>query len=196
MANMLGQVGSHYPYPFCTPIGLHVSPSSPYGASVNQHIMQGYGNAVEATLNVNDRQREPRKKDANSRGNGKSTAKSPKPKVTCQACFMQGHEAINCWALVRALLTQHFVRNLIDKSILDKVKDNYKLRFQPPENARANKLCHDTLWSYCVDNKVTAEQVCEQMNWKGFVDSRNDTDLDSSDDEDSSDEDRESPDKM
>ena len=108
---------------------------------------------------------------------------------------MQGHEAINCWALARALLTQNFVRNLVDKSILDRVKENYKLRFHPPENARANKLCHDTLWSYCVDNKVTAEQVCDQMNWKGFADSRNDTDIDS-DDDDSREDDRESADQM
>jgi hypothetical protein len=159
--------------------------------------MQGYGEPMEATLNVTDRLRVTRKKDGiSSRGNGKSTTTKPlKPRVTCQACFMQGHEAINCWALARALLTQHFVRNLVDKSILDKVKENYKLRFQPPENARANKICHDTLWSYCIDNKVTAEQVCEQMNWKGFGDSRNDTDLDSSDGEDSS-EDGESRDKM
>jgi hypothetical protein len=99
---------------------------------------------------------------------------------------MQGHEAINCWALARALLTQNFVRNLVDKSILDRVKENYKLRFHPPENARANKLCHDTLWSY---------QVCGQMNWKGFADSRNDTDMDSNED-DSSVEDRESADQM
>jgi hypothetical protein len=109
---------------------------------------------------------------------------------------MQGHEAINCWALARALLTQSFIRNLVDKSILDKVKDNYKLRFQPPEHAQANKLCNDTLWSYCMDNKVLAEQVCSQMNWKGFADSRNDTDFEIEEDDDSSVEGTELADKV
>jgi hypothetical protein len=109
---------------------------------------------------------------------------------------MNGHEAVNCWALARALLTQTFIRNLVDKTLLDKVKENYKLRFQPPENARANRMCHDTLWTYCADNKVSAEQVCQQMNWNGFADSRNDSDLDGDSEDDSSDDDRESNDQV
>jgi hypothetical protein len=46
-----------------------------------------------------------------------------------------------------------------------------------------------------MDNKVSAEQVCSQMNWKGFADSRNDSDFEIEEDDDSSDEGRESADK-
>ena len=46
-----------------------------------------------------------------------------------------------------------------------------------------------------MDNKVSAEQVCSQMNWKGFADSRKDSDFEIEEDDDSSDEGRESADK-
>jgi hypothetical protein len=191
-----GAIGQSYIPPFCSPIGHRLSPLPQFGPAANAHVMQGYGDPPNAASNQTERKKGGSRKETGPRSNAKPTEKPVKPKVTCQACFMQGHEAINCWALARALLTQHFIRNLVDKSVLDKVKENYKLRFHPPENARANKLCSDTLWSYCVDNKVTAEQVCEEMNWKGFADSRNDTDVDSDDDDDSSDEERESTERM
>jgi hypothetical protein len=191
-----GAIGQPYIPSFCSPVGHQFSPLPQFGPAANAHVMQGNGDPPNAVCNQTERKKGGSRKDTGPRSNAKPTEKPVKPKVTCQACFMQGHEAINCWALARALLTQHFIRNLVDKSVLDKVKENYKLRFQPPETARANKLCSDTLWSYCVDNKVTAEQVCEQLNWKGFADSRNDTDVDSDDDDDSSDEERESTERM
>jgi hypothetical protein len=173
-------------------------PYSPdiYEASANQHVMQGYGDPTTASANSTERRKGSPKRDSKPRSAGKPSDKPQKPKVTCQACYMNGHEAVNCWALARALLTQTFIRNLVDKTLLDKVKENYKLRFQPPENARANRMCHDTLWTYCADNKVSAEQVCQQMNWNGFADSRNDSDLDGDSEDDSSDDDRESHDQV
>jgi hypothetical protein len=173
-------------------------PYSPdiYEASANQHVMQGYGDPTAALANSTERRKGSPKRDSKPRSAGKPSDKPQKPKVTCQACYMNGHEAVNCWALARALLTQTFIRNLVDKTLLDKVKENYKLRFQPPENARANRMCHDTLWTYCADNKISAEQVCQQMNWNGFADSRNDSDLDGDSEDDSSDDDRESNDQV
>jgi hypothetical protein len=195
----MGQISPPYQAPYYGSTGTYTTMSPPYDATINQHIMQGAEDGWDATANWTERKKGSRRKEtkeAAPRDNSKSTDKPTKPKVTCQACFMQGHDAINCWALARALLTQTFVRQLVDKSLLDKVKENYKLRFQPPENPRANKMCHDTLWSYCVDNKVTPEQVCHQLNWKGFADSRNDTDFESDEDDSSSTDERDGADKM
>jgi hypothetical protein len=72
--------------------------------------------------------------------------------------------------LARALLAADFIHNLVDKDVLKKVVDNYKERFKPPESARANKLCQDTLWSYCLDRHTKPEHVCKQFNWFGLVD--------------------------
>jgi hypothetical protein len=180
--------------PYYRPVEHYQHSPEIFEAAANQHTMQGYDEVIDAAGNSTERRRSTQKTDRKPRS--KSSDKQVKPKVTCQACYMNGHEAVNCWALARALLTQHFIRNLVDKSLLDKVKENYKQRFQPPENARANRMCHDTLWTYCEDNKVSAEQVCQQMNWKGFADSRNDSDLDSDTDEDSSVEGKESRDRV
>ena len=194
----LGTLGQPSPYPNHGPISPYMTASTPIAAFANQHVMQGGTEITDAAGNWTERRRGQQKKDGKprDRDGAKTPDKPPKPKVVCEACFVRGHEAVNCWALARALLTQSFIRNLVDKSILDKVKENYKQRFQPPEHARANKMCQDLLWSYCVDNKVTAEQVCTQMNWGGLANGRNDSDAEDEVDDDSSDEERESPDKV
>jgi hypothetical protein len=49
--------GLPYQYPYCSPIGQYVSLSSPYGAVANNHVMQGYGNTMEAAINVTERKK-------------------------------------------------------------------------------------------------------------------------------------------
>jgi hypothetical protein len=191
-----GTIGQPLPSPFHGPLSPYMMASPPINAFANQHVMQGGTDITTAAVNWTERRKSQQKKDGKPRESPKTPDKPAKPKVVCEACFVRGHEAVNCWALARALLAQSFIRNLVDKSILEKVKENYKLRFQPPEHARANKMCQDLLWSYCVDNKVTAEQVCTQMNWEGLADGRNDSDDDDEGDNDSSDEERESPDRV
>ena len=95
-----------------------------------------------------------------------------------------------CWTLAHALLTTTFIRNIVDKEVLTKVLENYKKRFNPPEHAQANRMCANQLWAYCSDNHTTPDNVCQQMDWRGLADSRNDSDGDG--DEDSSADERDS----
>jgi hypothetical protein len=155
-----------------------------YNPSVNQHIMQGFEH-ISPAANRFDRRRGTSRQDsqrkrtdskAGSSGRGSKMAPDEKPKVVCQACYVPGHEAVTCWTLARALLAADFIQNLVDKAVLKKVVENYKQRFSPPESARANKLCQETMWSYCIDNHTTPEYVCKQFNWSGLLgeDSSND----------------------
>jgi two-component SAPR family response regulator len=95
-----------------------------------------------------------------------------------------------CWTLARALLAADYIQKLVDKEVLKRVVDNYKHRFQLPESPRANKLCQETMWAYCIDNHTTPEHVCRQFNWMGLAEPSNDSGDDSS--YDSSEGDRES----
>ena len=79
-----------------------------------------------------------------------------------------------------------FIQNLVDKDVLKKVVENYKQRFRPPESARANKLCQETLLTYCIDNYTNPEHVCKQFNWSDLL-GEHTYDEDSSDEEGESD---------
>jgi hypothetical protein len=54
--------------------------------------------------------------------------------------------------------------------------DSYKKRFNPPEDAQANRMCANQLWAYCSDNHTTPENICQQMNWKELGASQDDSD--------------------
>lgn len=76
-----------------------------------------------------------------------------------------------------------FIHNLVDKDILKRVVINYKQRFKPPEAAQANRLCQDTLWTYCIDNHTSPEHVCKQFNWSALLDSCEESDEEEPSDE-------------
>jgi hypothetical protein len=145
-------------------------------------------------MNWTERDRSGKRRDGDRNGNRRNNTggrsrtagkKEPrdnnKPKVICQACFVPGHEAVTCWTLARALLAHDFVINVVDRQILIQVQDNYKKRFHPPEHPRANRMCAENLWSYCLDNHTTPEIVCQQMDWTGLAASRVETDTESDD---------------
>ena len=164
----------------------HYGSTLPYNHFNNGHVMQGN----TPVMNWTERHRGTPRNDSNgsnnrrpsggrARGSGKKTPRdTTKPKVICQACFVPGHEAVMCWTLARALLAHDFIKTVVDRNILREVQNNYKKRFQPPEHPRANRMCAESLWTYCSDNHVTPEQVCHQMDWKGLAESRNDSDGD------------------
>jgi hypothetical protein len=172
----------------------YFGPLVPYNPTLNQHMMQGFdeylphsnwterrrGNARRESQSNNPRKRQDGKRGDSGTRN-RSTPEE-KPKVICQACFVPGHEAVTCWTLARALLAADFIHNLVDKEVLTRVVVNYKQRFRPPESARANRLCQDTLWTYCIDHHTSPEYVCKQLNWPALVDS-----WDESEEEDPSD---------
>ncbi len=54
---------------------------------------------------------------------------------------------VSLLAMKQQCLTTNFVRTVIDKELLAKVVDNYKKKFNPPEHARANKMCTEQLWT-------------------------------------------------
>jgi hypothetical protein len=152
---------------------------SPYDPSGNLHIMQGSHTFHDAAANWTERQRKkgdnrpPRKPDGRNKRVSTPKEKDPSPKPVCQACFVPGHEAATCWTLARALLASDFIHNLVNKDTLQRVVENYKQRFHLPESPRANKLCHETMWHYCIDNRTTPEHVCRQFNWLGIMDDEN-----------------------
>ena len=92
-----------------------------------------------------------RQSGGRGRGSGKKGPRdTTKPKVICQlACFVPGHEAVMCWTLARALLAHDFFKKVVDRNLLIQVQNNYKKQFQPPENPRANRMCAESLWTYC-----------------------------------------------
>ena len=149
-----------------------------YDPSVNLHIVQGSPAFADAASNWTERQRKqrdnktPRRKDMRNKP-PTDKDKDPKPKVICQACFVPGHEAATCWTLARALLATDFIRHLVNKDVLQSVIANYKQRFHLAESPRANKLCQETMWHYCIDNHTTLEHVCRQFNWMGMIDDDN-----------------------
>jgi hypothetical protein len=164
----------------------------------NLHVMQG-STAINPMSNWTERTRagsrgggggSSRRFNGDNGGKSRGTRKpreAKKPRVICQACFSPGHDATTCWTLARALLTTQFIRQIVDKDLLNKVMESYKKRFNPPEDALAK-------WAYCSDNHTTPEHICHQMDWKGLGESRNDSDGDSESDSDGSG--RESTDEM
>ena len=177
----------------------HYGPLVSYSPSVNQHTMRGTQTSFYPTSSWTERcrgntrqagdEKTPKSQDNRKRGS-RHKEKDTTPRVVCQACFVPGHEAAMCWTLARALLAADYIQKLVDKEVLKRVVDNYKQRFQLPESPRANKLCQETMWAYCIDNHTTPEHVCRQFNWMGLAEPSNDSGDDSS--YDSSEGDRES----
>eukprot|EP00804_Cyclotella_cryptica_P013124 CCRYP_002394-RA/>CCRYP_002394-RA protein AED:0.84 eAED:0.44 QI:0/0/0/0.33/1/1/3/0/456 len=136
--------------------------------------MQGSTGLLEPTANWTERRHgnrkdgqdkgRPRRHDGHDQSTGSRTPKESLPKVICQACYVPGHKATMCWALARALLAADFIHTSVDKEVLKRVVQNYKT-VSPSRESRANKLCQDTMWSYCMDHHTTPEHICQQFNW-------------------------------
>ena len=166
--------------------GYHL-PTLNYGPrpAFDHHIMQGH-TPISPMVNWTERNRSgpksaggggPFKRQSRAKGKGPGS-KVPRdnntPQVICQACYAPGHEAVTCWTLARALLAYDFIKHTVDKQLLHQVQQNYKKKFQPPEHPRANRMCAETLWTYCADNNTNPESVSQQLDLQGLAASEED----------------------
>jgi hypothetical protein len=165
--------------------GYHLQPQ-PYGPTpaYEHHIMQGHI-PHSPMVNWTEHNRSGTRSaggggsfkcqsGAKGRGSGRRVQReNTTPKVICQACYAPGHEAVTCWTLARALLAYDFIKHTVDKQLLHQVQQNYKKKFQPPEHPRANRMCVETLWTYCADNHTNPESVSQQLDWKGLAEPEN-----------------------